>query len=67
MAMSTDVEAAGRVLTMPGAPPGFHMTAKPTRAIRNLDRVGHVNGRPLYTQTGQLVPPGRPAPSSTIG
>ena len=55
--MSTDGQAAGPVLTMPGAPPGFRVTAKPTGAIRNLDRGGHVKGRPLYTQTGQLVTP----------
>jgi hypothetical protein len=55
MAMSTDVQADGPVLTMPGAPPAFHVTAKPTGAIRNLDRGGHVKGSPLYTQTGALV------------
>jgi uncharacterized protein len=35
--MSTDVEAAGPVLTMPGAPAAFHLMAKPTGAICNLD------------------------------
>jgi uncharacterized protein len=38
MSMSTDVEAAGPVVTMPGAPPAFHVMAKPTGAICNLDR-----------------------------
>src|SRR5437667_12401592 len=34
----TDVsEAAGPVLTMPGAPLAFHLLAKPTGAICNLD------------------------------
>ena len=40
--MSTDVEAAGPVLTMPGAPAAFHVMAKPTpieRAFSGLDRV----------------------------
>jgi uncharacterized protein len=37
MSMSTDVEAAGPVLTMPGAPVAFHVMAKPTGAICNLD------------------------------
>jgi len=57
MAMSTDGEAAGRVLTMPGAPPAFHVTPKPTGAICNLDCGWHVKGRPLYTRSGQLVTP----------
>lgn len=35
--MSTDVEAAGPVLTVPGAPVAFHVMAKPTGAICNLD------------------------------
>ena len=35
--MSTEVEAAGPVLTMPGAPVAFHVMAKPTGAICNLD------------------------------
>jgi len=35
--MSTGVEAAGPVLTMPGAPAAFHVMAKPTGAICNLD------------------------------
>jgi hypothetical protein len=55
MSMSTDVETAGRVLTMPGAPPAFHVTAKPTVAICNVDCGGHVKRRRLYTQTGELV------------
>jgi len=55
MAMSTDVETASRVVTMPGAPPAFHVTAKPTGAICNVDCGGHVKGRRLYTQTGELV------------
>ena len=37
MSMSTDVEAAGPVLTVPGAPLAFHVMAKPTGAICNLD------------------------------
>ncbi len=35
--MSTDVEAAGPVLTIPDAPLAFHVMAKPTGAICNLD------------------------------
>jgi hypothetical protein len=35
--MNTDVEAAGPVLTIPGAPVAFHVMAKPTGAICNLD------------------------------
>jgi len=53
--MGTDVEAAGPALTMPGAPPAFHVTAKPTVAICDVDCGGHVKGRRLYTQTGELV------------
>jgi len=30
-------ETAGPVLTMPGAPPAFHVMAKPTGAVCNLD------------------------------
>lgn len=30
-------ETAGPVLTVPGAPPPFHVLAKPTGASRNLD------------------------------
>jgi uncharacterized protein len=37
MSISTNVEAAGPVLTMPGAPVAFHVMAKPTGAICNLD------------------------------
>ena len=37
MSISTDVEAAGPVLTVPGAPVAFHVMAKPTGAICNLD------------------------------
>ncbi len=37
MPMSTDVEAAGPVLTVPRAPLAFHVMAKPTGAICNLD------------------------------
>jgi len=35
--VSTDVEAAGPVLTMPDAPVAFHVMAKPTGAICYLD------------------------------
>ncbi len=35
--MSSEVEAAGPVLTVPGAPIAFHVMAKPTGAICNLD------------------------------
>ena len=35
--MTTEVEAAGPVLTVPGAPHAFHVMAKPTGAICNLD------------------------------
>ena len=37
MSMSTDVDAAGPVLTVPRAPLAFHVMAKPTGAICNLD------------------------------
>ena len=37
MSLSPDVEAAGPVLTVPGAPVAFHVMAKPTGAICNLD------------------------------
>src|SRR5271165_2329679 len=37
MSMSTDVEAAGPVLTMADAPAPFHVMSKPTGAICNLD------------------------------
>ena len=37
MPVSTDVEASGPVLTVPGAPIAFHVMAKPTGAICNLD------------------------------
>jgi serine-type anaerobic sulfatase-maturating enzyme len=37
MSISTDNETAGPVLTMPGAPVAFHLMAKPTGAICNLD------------------------------
>ena len=30
-------ETAGPVLTVPGAPPAFHVMAKPTGAVCNLD------------------------------
>ena len=33
----TDPESAGPVLTMPGAPMAFHLMAKPTGAVCNLD------------------------------
>ena len=35
--MGTQREAAGQVLTMPGAPLAFHVMAKPTGATCNLD------------------------------
>ena len=35
--MSADVDAVGPVLTMPGVPVAFHVMAKPTGAICNLD------------------------------
>src|SRR5450755_1016163 len=35
--MSNALEAPGPVLTMPGAPVAFHLMAKPTGAICNLD------------------------------
>jgi uncharacterized protein len=35
--MLADPEAAGPVLTVPNAPPAFHLMAKPTGAICNLD------------------------------
>jgi uncharacterized protein len=37
MSLGTDVEAAGPVLTLPGARVAFHVMAKPTGAICNLD------------------------------
>ncbi len=37
MPVGTDVEASGPVLTVPGAPIAFHVMAKPTGAICNLD------------------------------
>ncbi len=37
MSVNTDVEAIGPVLTVPGAPVAFHVMAKPTGAICNLD------------------------------
>ncbi|HME02129.1 MAG TPA: anaerobic sulfatase maturase [Solirubrobacteraceae bacterium] len=37
MEIDTDVEAAGPVLTVHGAPLAFHLMAKPTGAICNLD------------------------------
>jgi serine-type anaerobic sulfatase-maturating enzyme len=37
MSMSTGVEAPGPVVTLPDAPPAFHVMAKPTGAICNLD------------------------------
>ena len=37
MSISTDTETPGPVLTMPGAPVAFHVMAKPTGAICNLD------------------------------
>ena len=35
--VDTDPQASGPVLTMPGAPPAFHLMAKPTGATCNLD------------------------------
>ena len=35
--MATDTPSPGAVLTMPGAPPAFHLMAKPTGATCNLD------------------------------
>ena len=35
--MSVEPEAAGAVLTVPNAPLAFHLMAKPTGAICNLD------------------------------
>jgi len=35
--MATDTPPAGVVLTVPGAPPAFHLMAKPTGATCNLD------------------------------
>ena len=35
--MATDTASLGPVLTMPGAPPAFHLMAKPTGATCNLD------------------------------
>ncbi len=37
MGTSTDLEGVGPVLTVPGAPLAFHLMAKPTGAICNLD------------------------------
>ena len=37
MGTSIDLEGAGPTLSMPDAPPAFHLMAKPTGAICNLD------------------------------